>query len=114
MAVSPILLLKGQERRENLIFADAVKQTRPISIDLHAIFLSRLFKAECRYSIYLSRHFKAECRWSIYLSRPIKAGSVLAFIFADALKQTIRNTKKQTKETLQSTQDAKDLQLNHV
>ena len=26
---------------ENLFFADAVKQTRPISIDLHAIFLSR-------------------------------------------------------------------------
>ena len=73
-------------RTENLIFADAVKQTRPISINLHAIFLSR--------------HFKAECRWSIYLSRPIKAGSVLAFIFADALKQTIRNTKKQTKEAL--------------
>ena len=88
------------ESMENLIFADAVKQTCPISINLHAIFLSRHFKAECRYSIYLSRHFKAECRWSIYLSRPIKAGSVLAFIFADALKQTIRNTKKQTKEAL--------------
>ena len=75
--------------KENLIFADAVKQTRPISIDLHAIFLSRRFKAECRYSVYLSRQFKAECRYSIYLSRRIKAGSVLAFIFADALKQSL-------------------------
>ena len=41
---------------EILLFADAVKQTRSISIHPHAIFLSRRIQAGSRYSIYLSRH----------------------------------------------------------
>ena len=40
----------------NPFFADAVKQTRSISIHPHAIFLSRRIQAGNRYSIYLSRH----------------------------------------------------------
>ena len=61
---------------EILFFADAVKQTRPISMYLRAIFLSRRFLAECWYSIYLSRH--------------IKADTVLVIIEADLLTQTMK------------------------